>query len=454
MNNDTAGLKSRLYPRSLQPAINRINSSPLALRLTKGTFWNLFGSVISRALTLVSFIIVARIVGKESFGELGMIQSTVIMFQTVSGFGLGTAATKYVAELRTAAKGRVGNIIPLTELIAVVTGGLVALVIFILAPLISEKILSAHHLTGPLRIGSVFLFFGALYGSQNGSLLGLEAFRAIARVNIITGVVSLPLVIGGALSMGVSGALAALATSMCLSWVLSRRAVSTEAKKCGILIKKAGCLKECRGILGFTFPAVLSSISVTALIWVCNVILVNQPSGYAEMGVFSAANQWRLAMLFIPNTLGAVALPMLANLHGESKHDNYRHILRFNIILNTCVALVAAVLVSLCSPIIMRGYGKGYEEGSITLIILSASIVLVAFNNVIGQAIISLGRMWLGFFFNLLWGIVLLGSAHFLIPLLGSIGLAWAYVLSYLLHSVWQVIFLAKANKFTNVFKQ
>jgi O-antigen/teichoic acid export membrane protein len=448
MNAEKIDLKNRLLSRSLKPIFDRIYSSPLALRLTTGTFWNLFGSVISRVLTLVSFIVVARIVGKESFGELGMIQSTVVMFQTVSGFGLGTAATKYVAELRTAAKERVGHIIPLTELISLVTGGFVALAIFVFAPRISGEILSEPHLTGPLRIGSVSLFFGALYGSQNGALLGLEAFRAIARVNIITGVVSLPLLIGGALSLGVSGAIIALAAIMCINWLISRRAVFNETRNLGIFLKTKGCTKEWKGILGFTFPAVLSSILVTALIWLCNVMLVNQPDGYAEMGIFNAANQWRLAMLFIPNTLGAVALPMLANLHGEQNKEKYKQILKFNIALNSLVAFGASTLVFLCSPMIMRGYGKGYEEGATTLGLLAVSIVFVAFNNVIGQAIISQGRMWLGLFFNFLWGIVLLGSAHLLIPLLGSSGLAWAYVISYLLHTVWQTAFIAKTNKF------
>ncbi len=439
-------LKLKTFPRSFKPIIDRINSSPLALRLTTGTFWNLIGSMISRVLTLLSFLVVARIIGKESFGELGMVQSTVIMFQTVSGFGLGTAATKYVAELRTVAKERVGHIIPLTELISVVTGGIAALAIYIYAPKISGEIISAPHLTVPLRIGSVSLFFGALYGSQYGALLGLEAFQASARVNIITGVISLPLLIGGAFILGVNGTMYALAVIMFLSWIISRRAVIAETGKLGIFPKSANCVKEWKIILGFTLPAVLSSILITALMWLCNVILVNQPDGYAEMGIFNAANQWRMAILFIPNTLGAVVLPLLANLQGENKQEQFKHILKLNIAINVIVAFGAAILVSLCSPIIMRSYGIGYKEGATTLVLLAVSIVFVAYNNVVGQAIISQGRMWLGLFFNFLWGMILLGSAHLLIPLLGSTGLAWAYVLSYILHSVWQTVFLVKTN--------
>jgi len=405
------------------------------------------GAVISRVLTLLSFIFVARIIGKESFGELGMIQSTVVMFQTISGFGLGITATKYVAELREVSKDRVGRIIPLTELISLVTGGAVALGTFILAPWIAKGIISAPHLVTPLRIGSVILFFGALFGSQNGALLGFEAFRAIARVNIITGVISVPLVIGGVLWLGVSGALIGLAAGMCLSWIISHRAVVTEGRKLNIIIRWNGCFSEWKSVLGFSIPAVLSAMLVTPVTWLCNVILVNQPAGYAEMGVFNAANQWRSAMLFFPYTLGAVALPMLANLRGEKLHRQYREVLKVNIVFNTGIALGGAILVSLFSPLIMQGYGKGYENGTGTLVLLSFSVVLVAFNNVIGQAIMSQGRMWYGFFFNFLWGGVLLSSAYLLIPRMGSKGLAWAFVLSYLMHSIWQTMFMKRTIK-------
>jgi hypothetical protein len=39
-------------------------------------------------------------------------------------------------------------------------------------------------------------------------------------------------------------------------------------------------------------------------------MVVNQPGGYAEMGVFSAARQWRTAIGFIPGVLAQFALPL------------------------------------------------------------------------------------------------------------------------------------------------
>ena len=76
----------------------RITKSPLALRLAQGAFWSLSGAVLARGLGLLATIFVARLLGKEGFGALGLIQSTVGMFGVVAGFGMGMTATKNIAE--------------------------------------------------------------------------------------------------------------------------------------------------------------------------------------------------------------------------------------------------------------------------------------------------------------------------------------------------------------------
>src|SRR6202034_32333 len=78
----------------------RVRSSPLGHRLAHGTFWSLVGAVLSRLLGLFASIFVARMIGKVGLGELGIVQSTVGMFSTLAGLGLGLTATKHVAEHR------------------------------------------------------------------------------------------------------------------------------------------------------------------------------------------------------------------------------------------------------------------------------------------------------------------------------------------------------------------
>ena len=75
-------------------------SGSLRSRLADGVLWSFTGAAISRGLNLLAMVLVARMVGKVGFGELGTVQSTVGMFAVFAGFGMGITATKHVAELR------------------------------------------------------------------------------------------------------------------------------------------------------------------------------------------------------------------------------------------------------------------------------------------------------------------------------------------------------------------
>src|SRR5216683_7526188 len=89
-----------LTPSALHPLWDRLEASPMGYRLARGAFWSLVGTVLSRGLGLAAGIFVARTLGKEGFGQFGIIRGTVEMFGIFAGFGLGLTATKYVAELR------------------------------------------------------------------------------------------------------------------------------------------------------------------------------------------------------------------------------------------------------------------------------------------------------------------------------------------------------------------
>lgn len=177
-------------PSAMHPILKRIEASDIGLRMARGLFWSMAGTVISRALMLLATILVARLLGKIEYGELGMIQSTVGMFGVFAGFGLGLTATKYVAELRESDPLRVGRILSLSTFVACFTGGLMALALLFFAPWLAEHTINAPHLVSQLRISAIVLFFSALNGAQTGALAGFEAFKDIAKINFSVGIIS------------------------------------------------------------------------------------------------------------------------------------------------------------------------------------------------------------------------------------------------------------------------
>jgi O-antigen/teichoic acid export membrane protein len=416
-------------------AADRIKASPIGARLAQGAIWSLIGATVSRGLVLIASIAGARILGKQTFGELGMIQSTLVMLQGFGAFGLGLTATKFVAESYRDKPLRAARIISLCWWTSVATGSLMTVSLFVLAPWIASRYLAAPQLARLLRISSPTLFLGAVAGMQMGALVGFESFRAIARINVLGGLATFPLVLAGAYWFGLEGAVCGLACSSGLSFLLSGQALRFEAKKSGLALTSNGWQQE-RGVLWtFAFPAFLNVAMVAPVNWACAAMLVNQPGGYAEMGVFNAANQWWIAIMFLPGTVGAVVLPVLASLRGAEDNSRYKKVLSVNVLLNAGLAVAVGLPVCLLSSMIMSKYGRGFESGAAVLVVLVVAAILSGVIGVIGQTIASDGRMWWGMFLNLIWGGAMIVGMRTL-PVQGALGLALATLIAYCVHLV------------------
>lgn len=440
----------RYMPYYLIPFWQRLKGSTIGYRLAHGAFWSTLGAGLFQFLMLLTSIVTARLLGRVQFGEYGVISSTVGMFSVFAGFGLGTTATKYVAEFRKTNPIRAGRIIALSSLVAVTAGFIGGGGLFFFAPWLAIKVLAAPHLADYLRLASGIIFLSALNGSQVGALAGFEAFKIIARINLVSGITAFPLIVGCVYAYGLSGAVAGQAITMAITCVLNAVALRRQSLREGIPTGYVGCTKESRILFSFSLPAVLSGIMVAPINWACTAILVNQSNGYSEMGVFNAASSWQKAILFLPSCIGAIALPMLSSFHGEDNKRQYRKALWYNLLVNAFVALVAALIVSIFSVTIMTSYGPGFASGYPVLILLSCSAFLVSIGSVVGNVIASTGKMWFGFKFNLFWAVIYIATALFFVPKIGAVGLALSLLIAYVAHTVLQTSYSFKILKGTS----
>ena len=402
--------------------------------------WTLAGAMMARGLGLIASVVAARMLGREGFGELGVIQSTVAMFGAFAGFGLGLTATKHIAECRNADPTRAGRIMALSGVIAAISGAVMALGLLLTAGPVAEHALAAPHLKGLLQVSAGLIFLGALNGAQLGALSGLEAFKTIARVNLWSGLVSFPIMIAGVWWGGLNGAVWGLVASLGVSWLFNHLALRTEARRAGVPLSFSLRIDEWKREVGvlwqFSLPAMLCGFMVLPVHWICTALLAHQPGGYAEMGVFNAANQWRIAILFVPQAMAGIVLPALAGLHGERDHARYLKVFWSNVALIGGVALALALGVALSSGIIIRNYGAGFAHGQGTLVLLALSAVVLSVNQMLGVDLISRGKMWRVLGCNMAWAVTLLGLAWWLVPVHGAFGLAVALLVSYPVQSV------------------
>lgn len=432
---------SFIYDIKLQ--LSRFLKSEIGVKIIKGAFWSVLGQGLSKFFVLFSAIIVARIIGKTEYGEMAVLRSTINLFSVVVGTSFGITATKYIAEYRDKDPGRLGKLIGLSNFIVFTASSVISFVIFFLAPFIAIKVLNADHLTKELRIVAIILFFSSLNGVQLGIWLGFEKFRLIAIINIITYLFSFIGQIVGAKVWGIQGAIIGYGTFSLSQFIVNRILLIRFLRKKRISIDYAGMKGELPLIWNFGLPTMLSGILVMPIIWIINIILVNQKNGYLEMAVYDAATQWQAMVIFVPTAISQIVLPFISN--NLQNKNTVKNIIRYNIWLNFAIAFVMALMVSFFSSFIMKFFGSGFEGNSWVLIILCFAAALVSINNIIGQAIAAHNRMWSGLALNVLWGISFLLLAYIFIKSgLGALGVSIAYFLSYLLHTAWQSIFLKK----------
>src|SRR5208282_5049155 len=124
-----------------------------------------------------------------------------------------------------------------------------------LAPWLCERTLAAPQLTGFLRLSAPLLVLGGINGAQLGVLIGFEAFKKIARVNSVTGLLNFPLVVGGAVFFGLGGIICGMVLAQACGCLLNLRALRREARNCGIAISYSSCLAELPVVWKFSIPA-------------------------------------------------------------------------------------------------------------------------------------------------------------------------------------------------------
>lgn len=412
-------------------------ASPLGVRLVHGACWSLAGAVIARGLGLLSSILVARMLGKSAFGEFGIIQSTIVLFGTFAGFGLGITATKFISQYRTVDPEKAGRIRALSSSFAWVTSVITALVLFVMAPWLAENTLAAPQLSGLLKIGSLLLLLTAVNGAQTGALSGVEAFKSIAKINLISGLLNFPLMVGGVWLLGLTGAVWGMVAATALNWLLNHLAIRRECANFGIPYTYNGCWAEKEVLWKFALPAMISGVLYAPTEWVLSAILVNQPDGYGQMGLFNAAKQWHVLILYLPNTLSSMTLPILSNLLGEGNRQQFNRMVVINSLGLTGLALAVSVPVALFSGSIMGAYGRDFVAGRNVLLMVCVYSVLWAANIVIGQVLWSTGSSGLAMVLAAVRAAILLGCFTF-VTSRSAVGMALAYTITYAVQTIYQ----------------
>ena len=405
----------------------------LRRRFQQGISWNVLGALFTQGSAFLANLIIANFLGREVFGEFGMIQSTVLTLAGIAQVASGTTATKYIAEFRSTDKERAGRVLGFCALMTLIAGALATILLIAGAPWLAKYVLDAPHLNTGIIIAAGYVLFSVMNGYQVGALAGLEGFRAIAISGAVQGFLHLTLCGLATWLFGLEGALAGLALSATARWLIFGWAIRYEAARQAIVPSRVGLASERKIFFGFALPAALTGLSSLPALWLGNAFLVQQPGGFSEMGSYSAANNLRVVVLFLPMLLNSVGMSLLNNERGLGDESRYRRVFWFNIRLTTASAIVSALVVALFGSWLLRLFGEDFVDGHHVLLILMLSTVPEAVAVAAYQPLHSLERMWLSLLAVAVpRDLVLIIGAYWLTSTYGATGLASAYTIAWI----------------------
>lgn len=397
----------------------------------RGFIWNLIGTGSVQASTFFINIAIANLLGRRVFGEYAIVQSTVVLFTSVVQWATGYTATKYLAEFRRVDPQRAGRLLGMLAVVSAVLGGTLALLLLVTAKGLATHLLTNPALSPPLMIASAAVFFGVANVFLIGALAGLESYPAIGRAGLIGGTCTVLACVVGAKLGGLVGAVVGLVVGGVAQSLTLGKLVATETARHGIAMKFAGMMEESSLLIRYSVPVALSGLITLPAIWLGNTFLVKQPGGYEAMAVFTAANSFRIMVIFLPSIVNSVSLSLLNNHRGAGNESQFRRIFWFNVGTAAIVAASAATAISLLGPVLLRVFGREFGGGDRVLLVLMAATVPESVTNAMLQLVHSREQSWMA-----LRGVTIPGfgtlvlAAWVLTPIAGASGLAWAYVLA------------------------
>jgi O-antigen/teichoic acid export membrane protein len=400
------------------------------------------GTALGRALYIAGLVLAARLLGRDDYGRLWAVYSMVLYFGALAGGGFGVAAAKLVAEYRSQSPDKAGAAAGRLLSAMAIIGLAAAALLWASAGWVAGKLLISTDLAGTLRLSAVLFPLAALQAAQAGVLTGTESFRQLAMASAAQGAIFATLAAWLAGTLGLTGAIWAMAASGLAVCVLQQSLVSKELSRFGIRLALSVPGGRSPLILRPALILSLAGLATAAAFWAINAVLASRPGGFGEMGIVNIGMQWMNAVLFVPSLLAQVGLPILAERGAGGDSDGFRRALGHNLALVAAISIISAGAVAGAGGIILGFYGPGFASGRAVLTVMALAGFISALSLPACNRLLAEGRFGRYFLLNLAWSVALVASFALLAEQ-GALGLAWAQLAA-------GVVFLAGTWAVTN----
>lgn len=414
--------------------------------LVSSAFYSVIGAGATKAFGFLSILIVARLVDQNSFGKLGILLSTMQFLAIFAGSAFGTTLSKFVSQHKGHQKAKAGQLLTHVLLFALIVSVAISMLTYHFSRPISFYIAGNESLAGQIEHSAPIVLFIVLNGALFGSVSGLEQFKALAFINISTGVTSFVATVYLSSTYGIYGTLTAMliAEGFCALMLLVCTINTCRSLKISVafseIFSNLGVLRN------FGVPVWLASVAFWLSSWFAGVYLLRFSNEYIHLAALAIVNQWFGLALFVPNAFGRrVLLPLYSRLISSSEEHQARAMVNYSVGINLLSTGIIFVLCLLFGEKIMALYGVDYSPYSWALCAHVGASVIAAAQIPFEEFLIAHSRVWQNLFCHLLWAVCFTAMTCYMVDK-GVIGIGYARVAAYALKLIVYILLIKQAK--------
>jgi O-antigen/teichoic acid export membrane protein len=392
------------------------------------------------AVTIVSFLILARLISTKDMGIWAILLLIVASCQAFATW-FAPAVTKFVAENASkrprAAAAAFYQALRLTSL----TYLPIVAAVYLGASFIASKVIGDISYAPLFRVLAIDVFFSAgVLPIVTAALLGIQMFRETAAISLIVQgfvrqsiVISLILLMKNLVGLVIGGLVADVATVF-IYLALAVRALG--APRFDFSLTK---------LFGFSFPLELSQITSFAQAWFDRALLVAFVP-LTLLGIYNVALTAFGVLTGVSGSIANMLFPAYSSIPNKAESLNrMREAIRLAIRYASFTLVPLALgLLATAKPALTLLVGESYVGGYLPLGILCGAFALTAFATALGPVLLALEETRLYALVTAVTTLIGLGAAVALLPTWGIIGASASRALTTTLVAILTLLILKR----------
>lgn len=361
--------------------------------------FNLFlGETISKIISAIGTMFIARLLGPSSFGLVSVVFTFPLTVMTFRDLGVNFAITRHIAKYKAENKPQeIKNVLATGVLVDLILSAVLSLGIFLLAGFMANDLFHRPSIKSLIEIASLTVFGWALFTVSQSAFSGFErmAINSIIKILytslktilevalVLLGFGVLGVIIGQTFALLIGGV-----AGIGLVFVLLYRGLRLGNNR----LDFSGTLKT---MLKYSLPlyfGVLLTAVMSQFTDVMTVIYCNDQ----VIGNYKAASSFVQIIGFFTVPLSTVLFPAFSKI-GRDETGNLQTMFQLAVKYTALVTIpVSMAVIVLSTPLTSSLYGSSYEQASLFLSLIGLGNIIAGFGNIVVINLINgQGETWL-----------------------------------------------------------